>query len=64
MKINIQIDDNEPLYTILDSIVLDYLKNSLAFVNNRAYKPTHPDDIKSDAKIKKALLVLIEYYGG
>ena len=64
MRISIDIDDNEPIYTIIDSIVLGYLKNSLALVNDRAYKPTHPDDIEADIKVKEAFLELIEYYGG
>jgi hypothetical protein len=63
MKLNINLDDNEPLYNVLDSIVLGYLKNSLDIIQTK-YKSTHPDDIKSDAKVKKALLVLIDYYGG
>ena len=64
MKINININDNEPLYTVIDSVVIGYLKHSLELVNSPAFVTTHSDDIKQDAKIKKALLVLIEYYGG
>jgi hypothetical protein len=63
MKINIELDDNDPMYTLLDSVVLGYLKNSLDLVENK-YISTCPDDIKDDKKIKKALLVLIKYYGG
>jgi hypothetical protein len=63
MKINIDLDDNNPIYSVLDSVVLGYLKNSLDLVNNK-YNSTHPDDIKQDKKVKKALLVLIDYYGG
>jgi len=63
MKINIDLDDNSPLYDVLDSVVLGYLKNSLDLVENK-YVSTHPDDVKQDKQVKKALLVLIDYYGG
>ena len=63
MKINIDLDDNSPLYDVLDSVVLGYLKHSLDLVENK-FVSTHPDDIKQDKKISKALLVLIDYYGG
>jgi len=63
MKINIDLDDNSPLYDVLDSVVLGYLKNSLDLVENK-FVSTHPDDVKQDKKVKKALLVLIDYYGG
>ena len=63
MKINIDLDDNSPLYDVLDSVVLGYLKHSLDLVVNK-FVSTHPDDIKQDKKISKALLVLIDYYGG
>ena len=63
MKISIDLDDNDPMYTVLDSVVLGYLKQSLDLIENK-YVSTHPDDIKQDKKVKKALLVLIDYYGG
>jgi hypothetical protein len=63
MKINIELDDNDPMYSVLDSVVLGYLKSSLNLLDNE-YVSTHPDDIKHDKKLRKALLVLIEYYGG
>jgi hypothetical protein len=63
MKINIELDDNDPMYTVLDSVVLGYLKNSLDLVENK-YVSSHPDDVKHDKKVRKALLVLIDYYGG
>ena len=63
MKINIEIDDNEPMYFVLDSVVLGYLKNSLDSIKTK-YRSTHPDDIKQDKQVSKALLVLIDYYGG
>ena len=63
MKINIDLDDNSPLYDVLDSVVLGYLKHSLDLVENK-YVSTHPDDVKQDKKIAKALHVLIDYYGG
>ena len=63
MKINIDLDDNSPLYDVLDSVVLGYLKHSLDLVENK-FVSTHPADIKQDKKISKALLVLIDYYGG
>lgn len=63
MKINIELDDNDPMYSIVDSVVLVYLKHSLSLINDK-YKSTHPDDIKQDKQVKKALLVLIDYYGG
>jgi len=63
MKISIDLDDNDPMYTVLDSVVLGYLKQSLDLVENK-FVSTHPDDVKQDKKVKKALLVLIDYYGG
>lgn len=63
MKIAIEIDDNEPIYSIIDSLVLGALKHSLEIMDG-PYKSIHPDDIKQDKKVKKALLVLIDYYGG
>ena len=63
MKINIELDDNDPMYTVLDSVVLGYLKNSLEMVNHE-YQSSHPDDVKHDKKVRKALNVLIDYYGG
>ena len=63
MKINIEIDDNDPMYTVLDSVVVRYLKQSLDLIENK-YVSTHPDDIKQDKQVKKALKVLIDYYGG
>ena len=64
MKINIDLDDNDPIYTVLDSVLLGYLKHSLELVTSPAFATTNPDDIKADAKVKEALLVLIDYYGG
>jgi len=63
MRISINIDDNEPIYTIIDSIVLGYLKHSLDLVTDK-FVSTHPDDIKQDKKVSRALHVLIDYYGG
>jgi len=63
MRISINIDDNEPIYTIIDSIVLGYLKHSLDLVTDK-FVSTHPDDVKQDKKVSKALHVLIDYYGG
>jgi hypothetical protein len=63
MNISIDLDDNSPLYDVLDSVVLGYLKSSLNLLDNE-YVSTHPDDIKHDKKLRKALLVLIDYYGG
>ena len=63
MKINIDLDDNSPLYDVLDSVVLGYLKHSLDLVENK-FVSTHPDDIKQDKKVSKALQILIDYYGG
>ena len=63
MKISIDLDNNDPMYTILDSVVLGYLKNSLDLVENK-FMSTHRDDIKHDKKVKKALKFLIDYYGG
>ena len=62
MKINIDLDDNSPLYDVLDQVVLGYLKHSLDLVTNK-FVSTHEDDVKQDKKVKKALLVLIDYYG-
>ena len=63
MKIAIEVDDNEPLYNVIDSVVIGYLKHSLELVTSK-YASTHPDDIKQDKQVSKALLVLIDYYGG
>ena len=63
MKINIDLDDNSPLYDVLDSVVLGYLKHSLDLVENK-FVSTHPDDVKQDKKVSKALQILIDYYGG
>ena len=63
MKINIDLDDNSPLYDVLDSVVLGYLKHSLDLVENK-FVSTHPDDVKRDKKVSKALQILIDYYGG
>lgn len=63
MKINIELDDSSPLYDVLDSVVLGYLKNSLDTIATK-YASTHPDDIKSDKEVSDALNVLIKYYGG
>ena len=63
MRISINIDDNEPIYTIIDSIVLGYLKHSLDLVTDK-FVSTHSDDVKQDKKVSKALHVLIDYYGG
>ena len=63
MKINIELDDSSPLYDVLDSVVLGYLKNGLDIIKTK-YASTHPDDIKSDKEVSDALNVLIKYYGG
>ena len=63
MKINIELDDNDPMYTVLDSVVLGYLKNSLDLINTK-YVSVHPDDVIHDKEIGDALRVLIDYYGG
>ena len=63
MKINIDLDDNSPLYDVLDSVVLGYLKHSLDLVESK-FVSTHPDDVKHDKKVGEALRVLIDYYGG
>ena len=63
MKINIDLDDNSPLYDVLDSVVLGYLKHSLDLVESK-FVSTHPDDIKQDKQVGEALRVLIDYYGG
>jgi len=62
MKIAIEIDDDNVISDALDSIVLSHLKNSKQII--RLNESVHPDDIKQDKKIIKALDVLITYYGG
>jgi hypothetical protein len=62
MKISIEIDDDNVISDALDSIVLSHLKNSKQII--KLNQSTHPDDIKQDKKVLKALNVLIEYYGG
>ena len=62
MKISIDLDDNSPLYDVLDSVVLGYLKHSLDLVTDK-FISTHPDDVAQDKKVSKALRVLIDYYG-
>jgi len=63
MKIALEFDDNSPLYDVLDSVVLGYLKHSLDLVENK-FVSTHPDDVAQDKKVGEALHVLIDYYGG
>ena len=63
MNITIDLDDNSPLYDVLDSVVLGYLKHSLDLVTDK-FVSTHPDDVAQDAKVSEALRVLIDYYGG
>lgn len=61
MKISIDIDDNDPIYSVLDTVVLGYLKHNLDLIEN-SYNSTHPDDIKQREVVGKALRVLIDYY--
>ena len=63
MNISIDLDDNSPLYDVLDSVVLGYLKHSLDLVESK-FVSTHPDDVAQDKKVSEALRVLIDYYGG
>ena len=62
MKIAIEIDDDSVISDALDYVVLSHLKNAKQII--KLTKSTHPDDIKQDRKVLKALNVLIEYYGG
>ena len=62
MKVTFELDNNDVISEALDAVVLSQLKNSretIILINS-----VHPDDIKQDKKLLKALNLLIEYYGG
>ena len=64
MKISIEFDDENPIYELLDSTFLNYMKKELEntkyFLECEGYK--HPDDIAQWEKNLEALNVLVEYY--
>ena len=62
MKIAIEIDDNNVIADMLDTMVLSHLKTCKQ--NIIEWQATNEEDIKHDKKVVKALNVLIEYYGG
>ena len=66
MKFTIELEDENPLYELIDSMFVSMLKreliNTQEFLDNDGWK--HPDDVKAWKKKVKALKVLVEYYGG
>ncbi len=66
MKFTIELEDENPLYELMDSIFVSMLnrelKSTQEFLDNDGWK--HPDDVKVWKKNIKALKVLIKYYGG
>lgn len=62
MKVTFELDNNDVISEALDAIVLSQLKNSRETIIE--FNSVHPDDIKQDKKLLKALNLLIEYYGG
>jgi hypothetical protein len=65
MKFNIELDDNELMYNVLDGVFVALLRNELK--NSEEFLQSvqqHPDDVKQYKKNIKACKVLLEYYGG
>jgi hypothetical protein len=66
MKFTIELEDENPLYELMDSMfasmLVRELKNTQEFLDNDGWK--HPDDVETWKKNVKALKVLVEYYGG
>lgn len=62
MKIAIEIDDNNIIADMLDTMVLSHLQNCRQNIVD--WQSTYQDDIKHNKKVLKALNVIIEYYGG
>ena len=66
MKFTIELEDENPLYELMDnmfaSMLARELKDTQEFLDNDGWK--HPDDVKTWKKNVKALKVLVEYYGG
>ena len=65
MKFNIELDDNELMYNVLDGVFVALLRNELK--NSEEFLQSvqqHPDDVKQYKKNIKACKVLVEYYGG
>jgi hypothetical protein len=66
MKFTIELEDENPLYELIDSMFVSMLKreliNTQEFLDNDGWK--HPDDVKAWKKNLKALKVLVKYYGG
>jgi hypothetical protein len=65
MKFNIELDDNELMYNVLDGVFVALLRNELK--NSEEFLQSvqqHPDDVKQYKKNIKACKVLVDYYGG
>ena len=65
MKFNIELDDNELMYNVLDGVFVALLRNELK--NGEEFLQSvqqHPDDVKQYKKNIKACKVLLDYYGG
>jgi hypothetical protein len=66
MKFTIELEDENPLYELMDSMFVSMLKrelkNTQEFLDYDGWK--HPNDVKAWKKNVKALKVLAEYYGG
>jgi predicted Zn-dependent protease with MMP-like domain len=62
LTVSLERKTHDVISEALDAVVLSQLKNSretIILINS-----VHPDDIKQDKKLLKALNLLIEYYGG
>lgn len=70
MKIAIEIDDNNVIADMLDTMVLSHLQNCRQNIidwqspDNLEWQVLNKSDIKYNKNLIKALNVLIEYYGG
>lgn len=66
MKFTIELEDENPLYELMDSMFVSMLERELKstkeFLNYDGWK--HPDDVKTWKKQVKALKYLLTIYGG
>ena len=66
MKFTVELEDESPLYELMDSMFVSMLERELKstqeFLNYDGWK--HPDDVKTWKKQIKALKYLLTIYGG
>ncbi len=66
MKFTVELEDESPLYELMDSMFVSMLERELKstqeFLNYDGWK--HPDDVKTWKKQVKALKYLLTIYGG